>query len=143
MPPQASPEAPPSPPEEQRPPCRSEAAYGPNIEEPRVTPGPTELVSGFYLLGGPLVGFSAPGCERPAPPPGGGTVEVMSASGVVVATQSSSYGYFVEIPLPPGSYTITGTFTGASINGAHPKETESVVIQAGYTVRRDFFLNIP
>jgi hypothetical protein len=123
--------------------CRREADYAPEIKEPVVTPGPTELVSGFYLVGGPdSRRFSTPGCRLPAPPPGSGTVEVINASGAVVATQTSERRHFVEIPLPPGSYTIIGTFLDATINEVHPKHTESVLIPAGDTVRQDFFLSI-
>jgi len=73
----------------------------------------------------------------------------MSTSGAVIATQTSLYEHFIEIPLPPGSYTIAGTFLGATICGGptitcgHPTETESVTIRAGYTTRQDFFLDIP
>ncbi len=124
--------------------CNGMAAHGPGLEEPIVTPGPTELISGFYLDGGPLVTFSDPGCKRPAPPPQAGTVEVTNtATGAVVATQTSAHGKFVEIPLPAGSYTIVGTFLEDTENGVHPKESESVVIPPGHTVRRDFFLNVP
>ncbi len=108
-----------------------------------MTPGPTELVSGFFLGGGPLVSYSAPGCKRPPPVPGAGTVEVVNASGTVVATQTSTSGRFVKIPLPAGSYTIRGTFLDATENGVHPQETESLVIPAGRTVRQDFSLSIP
>jgi hypothetical protein len=124
--------------------CRREAAYGPEFKEPVVRPGPTELVSGFFLVGGPDDRqFSDPGCKLPAPSPGAGTVEVTNVSGGVVATQTSTSGHFVEIPLPAGSYTITGTFLGATINGVHPQESESIVIPSGHSVRQDFFLNIP
>jgi hypothetical protein len=67
----------------------------------------------------------------------------MNASGAIVATRTSEDGHFAEIALPPGSYTIIGTFLGATVNGAHPKRTESVEIRAGYTVRQDFSLSIP
>jgi hypothetical protein len=124
--------------------CRREAAYAPEIEEPLLKPGPTELISGFFLVGGPLSrAFSSPGCKLPEPSPGPGTVEVKNAAGELVATQTSSDGHFVEIPLPPGSYTITGTFQGASINEVHPTSTRSVVIPPGDSVRQDFFLNVP
>ncbi|HLM84991.1 MAG TPA: carboxypeptidase-like regulatory domain-containing protein [Solirubrobacteraceae bacterium] len=124
--------------------CQREAAYGPELKEPLVTPGQTELVSGFFLVGGPLGRrFSTPGCKLPAPLPGAGTVEVTNASGEVVATQTSTSGHFVEIQLPAGSYTITGTFLGATINGVHPKHSESIVIPPGHSVRQDFFLSIP
>lgn len=123
--------------------CHGGAAYGPGLQEPVVTQGPAELVSGFYLDGGPLVVFSDRGCKRPAPIPDAGMVEVTSASGAVVATQTSTRGHLVEIPLPPGSYTITGTFLDATINGVNPKQSESVVIPSGETVREDFFLSVP
>jgi hypothetical protein len=123
--------------------CHRESAYGPGLNEPVATPGATELVSGFYLVGGPLRVFSTSGCKLPPPRPGGGTVEVVGASGAVVATQTSQEGHFVEVPLPPGSYTIIGTFSGAAINGAHPTQAEALVIPAGETVRQDFFLSVP
>jgi hypothetical protein len=122
--------------------CNGGAAYGPRIKEPLVTPGPAELVSGFFLVGGPLRRFSYPHCQRPEPPPGAGTIEVMNASRAVVVTKTSAQGHFVKIRLPAGSYTIRGTFLGATVNGVHPKQTESIVIPAGHTVRRDFFLSI-
>jgi hypothetical protein len=123
--------------------CNREAAHGPEFNEPLVTQGPTELVSGFFLVGGPDDRrFSDPGCKRPVPPPGAGTVEVTNASGEVVATQTSTSGHFVEIPLPAGSYTITGTFLDATTNGVNPKKSESIVIPPGHTVRQDFFLSI-
>jgi hypothetical protein len=124
--------------------CVGAAAYGPELREPVLTPGSTELVSGFYIVGGPLARFSDPGCKRPTPPPYAGTVEVTDSSGALVATQTSTRGHFAEIPLAAGSYTITGTFLDATINGGvHPKESQSVVIPPGHTVRQDFFLGVP
>jgi hypothetical protein len=123
--------------------CHGTSTYGPEIAEPMVTPGPTELVSGFYLVGGPLARFSTPRCRRPARPPETGTVEVFDAAGALVATQTSKEGRFVQIPLPAGSYTIRGTFPNATENGVHPTRTESVVISSGDTVRQDFFLDVP
>jgi len=123
--------------------CSGSAAYAPELVEPAVRPGPTGLVSGFYVVGGPLVRFSAPGCVRPAPPAQGGTVEVTNASGVLVATQTSSTGRLAEIALPAGAYTITGTFLGAEFNGVPPTQTDTVVIPPGQTVRQDFFLDVP
>jgi hypothetical protein len=123
--------------------CHREAEYAPELEEPLVTPGPTELVSGFFLVGGPdSRRFSDPGCKLPAPPPGAGAVEVANASGKVVATQTSTGGHFIKIPLPAGSYTIRGTFLDATINGVNPKKSESIVIPPGHSVRQDFFLGI-
>ena len=125
--------------------CRKGGTPVPEIHEPAVRRGPTKLVSGFYVAGGPAPRyFSAPKCPRhPEPPPGAGTVEVLDASGAVVATQTSVARQFVEIPLPAGSYTIRGTFLSANVNGTHPIRTESVLIPAGRTVRQDFLLIVP
>jgi hypothetical protein len=123
--------------------CFGIAAYPPAIKEPLVTAGPTELVSGFFLVGGPLVPFSSPHCSRPAPEPGAGTVVVTGGSGVVVAMQSSTRGHLVTIPLAPGTYSVSGTFKDASFNGVHPKRTQQIVIPAGDTIRQDFFLDVP
>lgn len=123
--------------------CAGSVAYGPDLTEPLLTAGPTELRSGFYLVGGPLQRFSSAGCKRPAPSPQAGTVEVMNAAGALVATQTSTDGHFIEIPLAAGSYTVKGTFADASVNGLHPRKAESLVIPPGHTVRQDFFLDVP
>lgn len=123
--------------------CFGTGLYPPAIKEPLVTAGPTELVSGFFLVGGPLTPFSTRHCLRPVPVPGAGKIVVTDASGGVVATQTSTRGHLVKIPLRPGSYTILGTFKDASINGVHPKVTQQVVITPGDTIRQDFFLSVP
>jgi hypothetical protein len=123
--------------------CNGSAAYGPEIEEPAITPGPTELLSGFYVRGGPLSLFSDPGCRRPEPKSEAGTVEVTNAAGTLVATVSSMPGQLVEIPLPAGSYTIRGTFLDAEENSIRSTSSEPLVIPAGHTVRQDFFLDVP
>ncbi len=125
--------------------CPKGVPQTPEINEPHVTAGPTKLVSGFYVATGPPSHyFSAPKCPRhPEPPPAAGTVEVIDATGTVVATQTSAAQQFAEIPLPAGSYTIRGTFLGTTTNGVHPVESESVVIPAGHTVRQDFVLSAP
>jgi hypothetical protein len=122
--------------------CFGSAAYPPAIKEPLVTAGPTEFVSGFFLVGGPLVRFSTRHCARPAPVPEAGTVEVKDAS-AVVAMKASAPGHLVRIPLPPGTYTISGRFKDASFNAVHPGRTERVTITPGYKVRQDCFLDVP
>jgi hypothetical protein len=122
--------------------CFAETLYGPGLNEPVITTGPTKLVSGFYLIGGPPTPFSTPQCARPTPSPGAGVVEVVNSSGSLVAAATSSRGQFVELALPAGVYAITGTFLDATVNGTHPKQTRSVLIPAGDSVRRDFFLNV-
>jgi hypothetical protein len=123
--------------------CFGAALYPPAITEPRLTAGPTELVSGFFLVGGPLREFSSRHCSRPAPVSGAGRVVVTNASGIIVATQTSARGHLVKILLHPGTYTVSGTFKDASINGAHPKVTQQIVIRPGDTTRQDFLLNVP
>ena len=107
-------------------------------------PGPTELVSGFYLTGGVPVAFSDPGCRRREPSPVAGVVEVFNATtGALLTTQTSTGGHFVEIPLPPGSYKLVGTFVNSQ-NLPTPRTTiSSLEIPPGHTVRQDFFLSIP
>lgn len=122
--------------------CFGSADYGPVTKEPRLTAGPTELISGFYLDGGPAAPYSSASCMRPEPKPESGIVEVIDSSGNVVATETSAQGHFVEIPLPAGSYMIRGTFLRAAINEVHPVETKSLVIPAGYSVRQDFSLDL-
>jgi hypothetical protein len=124
--------------------CSGSGAYGPGLKEPVVTPGPTELVSGFYLDGGPLVRFSDPGCRRREPSPEAGVVEVFNAAtGALLATRTSTGGHFVEIPLPPGSYKLLGTFVNPHNSPTPPTTIRSLEIPPGHTVRQDFFLSIP
>jgi hypothetical protein len=123
--------------------CAASAEAQPGGIGPTATPGPTELVSGFYLDGGPLDVFSNPGCSRPEQPSGAGAVEVLNEAGEVVATGTSEYGHLVEVPLPAGTYKFRATFLDASINGEHPIESSSVEIPPGDTVRLNFVLSIP
>lgn len=124
--------------------CHGSAAYGPELNEPAVTPGPTEFVAGFYLVGGPLAQFSTPGCRRREPPPEAGVVEVFDATtGALVASQTSTAGHFVEIPLQPGSYKLVGTFVDPGNSPTPPTTIRSVEIPPGHTVRQDFFLSVP
>jgi hypothetical protein len=125
--------------------CDGEGAEGPDIEEPLVTSGPTELISGLYVVGGPLATWSEPQCKARPGESGAGTITVREAvGGSVVATQSVVRGQLATIPLAPGSYTIQGTFGNATING-QPGESfpQKVEIEAGKTVRQDAFLSVP
>jgi hypothetical protein len=121
--------------------CTASAEMPPTVSGP--TPGPTGLVSGFYLDGGPLEVFSNPGCSRPEQPSGAGSVEVLNESGTLVATGTSEAGRPLEIRLPAGTYKLRATFLDAFINGVHPIETRSVEIPPGDSVRLDFVLQIP
>jgi predicted metal-binding membrane protein len=125
--------------------CNGSAAAGPGMSEPSRSTGPTELVSGLYIVGGPLRLWSEPRCKPRPGEPGAGTVTVRdSANGSIVASQTVTRGHLATIPLTPGTYTIQGTFANATFNG-QPGESipTTVEIQAGKTVRQDVFLSVP
>jgi hypothetical protein len=125
--------------------CRGSAAAGPGIGEPLLTTGPTELITGLYIVGGPLRSWSEPRCKLRPGEPGAGTVTVRdSASGSIVASQTVTGGHLATIHLTPGTYTIQGTFANATINSQPGRSLPTTVeIQAGKTVRQDVFLNVP
>jgi PASTA domain len=121
--------------------CAQSADPGPSLQEPLVTAGPTELISGLYLDGGPL--RRSPNCRKGVPSPG--TIAVAEAgSGRVVATQTVTSGHLATIALAPGAYLLTGTFADATVND-NPLQppAQSVTISAGRSVREDVIANIP
>lgn len=125
--------------------CTGSAAAGPGISEPLLTTGPTELISGLYIVGGPLRLWSESRCTGRPGKPAAGIVTVRDpAGGSIVASQTVTLGHLATIPLAPGTYTIQGTFGNATING-QPGESfpTTVEVQAGKTVRQDVFLNVP
>ena len=124
--------------------CFTMGAPGPPPGEAFVHPGATELVSGLFLAGGPLVLYSAPRCSRVGTPAAGTITVTSPATGATVATQAVAQGALAMIPLPPGTYAVTGTFKNATVNGT-PITTpaETVDIASGYTVRQDVVANIP
>lgn len=128
------------------------AAPGPPASEPKTTPGPTELVSGLYVAGGPHRFVSVPDCSKIAGIPGAGTITVRNPQelgapknelGPLVATQTVSRGQLAQIHLQPGTYAVQGTFGDAVVNGVHPVSMPiTVTIAAGRTVRADVVLPI-
>jgi hypothetical protein len=120
--------------------CDQSAEPGPPAHEPRVKRGPTELVSGLFLDGGPL--RRTPRCRSGTP--WAGTITVANRAGKVVASDKVHTGKLARIRLVPGTYTIHGTFADATRNG-QPIETEpqTVTIPAGEIVREDVVANIP
>jgi hypothetical protein len=124
--------------------CRAMGAPGPGIAEPTVTPGPTELVSGLFLDGGPLERVSAPDCSKIHGTPLGGTIAVRNSAGAVVSTQTVAEGHFATFALSPGTYAVAGTFANAR-RDEKPIESlpRSVTITAGNTVRADVVVGIP
>jgi hypothetical protein len=129
--------------------CPHMAAAGPPGGEPKLTPGPSELISGLYLAGGPLLLASAPHCREIVGTPTAGTITVRdlappAGDGAVVATETVGQGQLAHLMLAPGTYSVEGVFGEASINGMHGESQPlTVKIPAGDTVRDDVVLPIP
>jgi len=123
--------------------CIGQADPGPPAGEPILTPGPTELISGLYLDGGPLAPL--PGCTpRPGIPSPGTIVVLNPVTGSVVASQSVALGRLATLALSPGTYSVQGTFGDATVNGqAIQTPAQTVTIPSGETVRQDVIANIP
>jgi hypothetical protein len=124
--------------------CYSMGAPGPPPGEPIVKAGPTQLISGLFLAGGPLEMYSAPTCSRVGTPSPGTITVTDATTGATVATQAVASGGLATFPLPPGNYVIAGTFGNATVNGA-PITTapQTVTVSSGYTVREDVVADIP
>jgi hypothetical protein len=121
--------------------CAEMGAPGPPPGEPFVTRGPTELITGLYVAGGPFEVF--PGrCRKGVPEPG--TIKVTdSASGTTVARTTVAKGQLAHITLAAGSYTIDGTLSDATINGKPMTNSASVTIPPAKIVRLDVIASIP
>lgn len=94
-------------------PCRP---VGPPVL-PAAGPGPTAVVGGIYLSGGPTPDLNCVGPIGPTPAVGG-TVQVLNAAGDVVATQTVADGQTFTIALAPGTYTIQAATPMYKVNGA-------------------------
>lgn len=121
--------------------CAQPAAAGAPRGEPIVIAGPTELISGVYLEGGPLIMRAR--C-RPGTP-SAGTVEVVDPqSGAVIASATVAEGRLATFPLAPGSYTVEGSLANGT-SGGEPMRTrpQTVTIAAGQSVRQDTTVDVP
>lgn len=127
------------------PPCFRTGLSGPPGGEPLVKPGPTELVSGLFLEGGPLVPFSSPHCAFAPEPSWAGTIEVSDhASGAQIARETVAQGQLATFDLAPGTYDINGTFAQAhSDDQPIHALTQMVTVSAGKTVRQDITADVP
>ena len=115
------------------------ACPGPPSAGPLLTEGPSGLVSGLYLAGGPLVRRS----RRQEGVPSPGTIAVTDViTGETVARVTVARGQLATIPLAPGSYSIEGTCADALSNGLPRRSQESVTIPPGMTVRQDLTVSI-
>jgi hypothetical protein len=120
--------------------CWQSAEPGPPAGEPFIRRGPTTLVSGLFLDGGPLRRRSS--CRSGTPSPG--TIEVLDPSDTrLVARQRVRAGRLAHIRLAPGTYFVRGTFANATSNGA-PIQTLPVRVRipSHRIVRRDVVASI-
>ncbi len=118
--------------------CAQPADPGPPRRGPIVTKGPTELVAGLYLQGGPLQ--TSPNCRRGSPE--AGTVVVSTPAGKVIARRRVRAGHFGIFPLAPGRYLLSGTLAG---QGGHPTQLPSapVTLAARRTTQLNLVANVP
>lgn len=114
---------------------------GPSVpvpaHEPAYHPGPTELVSGIYNVGGhPILPPCKPEPHGPVP----GKITVTDQHGQVVATQHARSGHLARIPLAPGTYTVRGRIAPGALNETPSRE---FAVRPGETVRQDAFEPVP
>jgi hypothetical protein len=104
--------------------------------EPVYRSGPTALVTGLYIQGGPV---PPPPCKPQPRGPYAGTVRVTDRrTGRVVASQSVKDGHLAHIRLAVGRYKVTGHFSGGATAPA-----VKVRVRAGRRVRQDIFEDVP
>lgn len=105
--------------------------------EPVYRTGPSELVSGLYVQGGPV---PPPPCKPKPRGPYGGRITVTRAStGAMVASRTVRNGHLAHIPLAPGRYKVSGKFA----SGGSTSYSPTVKVRKGYTVRQDVFEDVP
>ena len=102
-------------------------------------------MSGLFLVGGPLVLYSAATCYSIVGTPSAGTITVTDpTTGMTAAKQTVAEGQLAHFRLAPGSYTITGTFADANAGGVRlTTPAQTVNIPHGDTVRQDAVASIP
>jgi hypothetical protein len=118
--------------------CFGSALNGPPHNE-GMRPGPTELITGLYLVGGPALPYSSPRCRRKPGQPGPGTIDVLAPAGkTIVASHTAKRGRLVTFRLPPGRYRVSGRADPGNDSLAEP-----FTIRAGYTTRRYVIEPVP
>jgi len=85
--------------------CRQAAAPGPESRGPSSEKGPTELIAGLFLEGGPLQ--TSPRCRQAST--AGGTLTIATTEGQLVASRTVRPGSFGVFPLRPGRYVVSGS----------------------------------
>jgi hypothetical protein len=125
--------------------CFRSALSGPPPGEPIVRTGPTRLLSGLFVIGGPLVQFSTPRCAFAPERSWAGTITVVNpATNAIVATRRVTAGRLASFDPTSGEYTIEGLFAKAFVNGARMHAIpQRVNVPAGKTVRQDVIVPVP
>jgi len=118
--------------------CAQPANPGPPRRGPLSEKGPTELIAGLYLQGGPLQ--TSQSCRRGSS--AAGTVTVSTAAGKLIARRSVRAGRFVIFPLAPGSYVVAGTLAGKAGRSAQLPSAQ-VTLGARRTTRLNLVASIP
>ena len=105
--------------------------------EPVYRVGPTEVVAGLYVQGGPV---PRPPCKPEPRGPYAGKVTVRNAkTGALVASRTVGSGHLAYIKLAPGRYRLSGHISG----GARTTTSPTVTIRRGYKTRQDLFEDVP
>ena len=114
---------------------RPSVAVPPN--EPVYRSGPTEVVTGLYIQGGPV---PPPPCRPQPRGPYAGRVTVANArTGAVVARRTVASGHLAHIKLAPGRYRLSGRISG----GAPTTTSPTIRIRRGSRTRQDLFEDVP
>lgn len=119
--------------------CSGAAENGPPAGEPIITTGPTELISGLFLEGGPFMIRSAPNCKDVVEKSSPGWITVTNSAGTVIVNKMElKQGQLLYVKVPAGKYTISGVL---SVNNKVGPVT--VNVPSGKTVRQDLTLDAP
>jgi len=119
--------------------CPSSGAIGPPPGEPIMKPGPTELISGLFIEGGPFIYRSVPNCESLVGKSSGGTITITNSVGTVIANNMAlSAGQLLYVNVTTGAYTISGVFSSGLKAGPI-----TVNVPSGEMVRQDLVLDVP
>jgi hypothetical protein len=121
--------------------CPKPGPTAPLAREPFARAGPTELISGFFVVGGPA---TLPWTCPRVPEPQADTITVINpATSATVASETVGQGQLATIVLAPGTYTVEAT-PATPVSNLGPTSTgQTVTIPAGMTVRQDFFASVP
>jgi hypothetical protein len=108
--------------------CAQPAEPGPDVRGPISSRGPSELVAGLFLQGGPV--RTAAHCRHGTSV--AGTLTVSAPDGRLVAHRTVRAGRFAVFPLKPGRYTLLGS---VAVPGGPVPQPEQVTIARSRTTR--------